>query len=147
MGIALPSAKRETSRPVSLVLVHLLRYQSSSAMANISRARSRKRAKGEIRHLLIAPKERGAEVLLSPCLTEQPLNLCVRDESQPVAVTRIERTITEDLSSRNPSTRRRKKRSAIFLPPQVRTSSPSLVVTIELLEMMFTFCSPSLSRN
>ncbi|KAK4003221.1 hypothetical protein OUZ56_005001 [Daphnia magna] len=49
-------------------------------MANISRARSRKRAKGEICHLL-SPIDSATSV------GEQPLNLCVRDKSLPVLLT------------------------------------------------------------
>jgi hypothetical protein len=48
---------------------------------------------------------------------EQPLNLCVRDESLlPVLLPHGK--ITEEQVIRNPTIRRRKKRSAIFLPPE-----------------------------
>jgi hypothetical protein len=47
---------------------------------------------------------------------EQPLNLCVRDESSPVLLPHG--IITEEQVTRNPTIRRRKKRSAIFLPPE-----------------------------
>nr|SVE74059.1 EOG090X02D0 [Daphnia barbata] len=82
-------------------------------MANISRARSRKRAKGEICHL-VSPKDSTAAV--SGNSVEQPLNLCVRDTSLPVLLPAG--TVTEEQVIRNPTTRRRKKRSAIFLPPE-----------------------------
>nr|CAG4636833.1 EOG090X02D0 [Ceriodaphnia reticulata]SVE72811.1 EOG090X02D0 [Ceriodaphnia reticulata] len=82
-------------------------------MANISRARSRKRAKGEICHL-VSPIDSSSSLTRSNA--EQPLNLCVRDESLPVLLTCG--TITEEQVPRNPTIRRRKKRSAIFLPPE-----------------------------
>ena len=95
-------------------------------MANISRVRSRKRSKGEICRL-VAP----AVVRLT-----EPLNLCVRDPIEsstlPLSATM---PIVASLSSSAPSSssepaslvaggklailqRRRKKRSAIFLPPE-----------------------------
>nr|SVE74998.1 EOG090X02D0 [Daphnia dolichocephala] len=82
-------------------------------MANIARARSRKRAKGEICHL-VSPIDSTTSV--SGNSVEQPLNLCVRDKSLPVLLPAG--TITEEQVIRNPITRRRKKRSAIFLPPE-----------------------------
>nr|CAG4646091.1 EOG090X02D0 [Macrothrix elegans] len=86
-------------------------------MANISRVRSRKRAKGEIRHLIAPP--RSNEVSTTPFGTsEQPLNLCVRDESLTVLVPSKKSTELDEHASKIPSVRRRKKRSAIFLPPQ-----------------------------
>lgn len=70
-------------------------------MANVSRARSRKRAKGEIRHFVPVSEEQPIE---------QPLNLCVRDDDSLVSPPQTE--------SEEKTTRRRKKRSAIFLPPE-----------------------------
>nr|SVE89137.1 EOG090X02D0 [Daphnia sinensis] len=80
-------------------------------MANLSRARSRKRAKGEICHLL-SPIDSVTLVNNG----EQPLNLCVRDKSLPVLLTNG--AVTEEQVIRNSTIRRRKKRSAIFLPPE-----------------------------
>lgn len=82
-------------------------------MANISRPRSRKRAKGEICHL-ISPTD--SVTPLARNNGEQPLNLCVRDESIPVLLP--VGTIIEEQVIKNPAIRRRKKRSAIFLPPE-----------------------------
>ena len=85
-------------------------------MANISRARSRKRAKGEICHL-VYPIDSSSSL--------QPLNLCVRDESlqslqsySTIPTNLPPGTNTEEQVPRNPTIRRRKKRSAIFLPPE-----------------------------
>lgn len=74
-------------------------------MANTSRVRSRKRAKNDIRHLvpLAAATQQPEE-----SIAEQPLNLCVRDDVTPSTIEQPEKT----------TSRRRKKRSAIFLPPE-----------------------------
>lgn len=85
-------------------------------MANISRARSRKRAKGEICHLVSATNPTDSSSSFGLRSAEQPLNLCVRDESLPVLLSRG--TTVEEQVPRNPTIRRRKKRSAIFLPPE-----------------------------
>nr|SVE75629.1 EOG090X02D0 [Daphnia hispanica] len=82
-------------------------------MANISRARSRKRAKDEICHL-ISPIDTATPV--SGNNGEQPLNLCVRDKSLPVLLP--VGTVTDEPVIKNITIRRRKKRSAIFLPPE-----------------------------
>lgn len=85
-------------------------------MANISRPRSRKRAKGEICHLVSSTNPTDSSSLFPAHSAEQPLNLCVRDESLPVLISHG--TPTEEQVPRNPTIRRRKKRSAIFLPPE-----------------------------
>ena len=70
---------------------------SSSSIRN----RSRKRAKDEIRRLVSSGSSGSSGLAESvAAAAEQPLNLCVRD------------------SGGHPSLRRRKKRSAIFLPPE-----------------------------
>nr|CAG4641516.1 EOG090X02D0 [Eurycercus lamellatus] len=92
-------------------------------MANLSKVRSRrKRAKGDICRLMISPK------LVET--SSEPLNLCVRDESNicPVPVEEAEVAITVaetssvpdvmEVTSLRQNPRRRKKRSAIFLPPE-----------------------------
>lgn len=84
-------------------------------MANLSRTRSRKRAKGEIYHLVSNKSSTESSPVFSLTSGEQPLNLCVRDESLPVTSSAL---ITEEQVPKNPVTRRRKKRSAIFLPPE-----------------------------
>ena len=68
-----------------------------------SRNRSRKRAKDEIRRLVSAGSSGSSVPVESAAVAvEQPLNLCVRDSGV----------------SGHPALRRRKKRSAIFLPPE-----------------------------
>nr|CAG4647723.1 EOG090X02D0 [Moina brachiata]SVE92888.1 EOG090X02D0 [Moina brachiata] len=82
-------------------------------MANISRARSRKRAKGEIRHFII-PAEPAVPV---PRSIDQPLNLCVRDDDSQTPLP--QRDTPEAVKQpEEKATHRRKKRSAIFLPPE-----------------------------
>lgn len=121
MGIAKPSAEVDASPFISLAVnlvffakAFSLTFHFSLSMANISRPRSRKRAKGEICHL-ISPMD-SSSTSASGNNGEQPLNLCVRDESFPVLLPNG--TITEEQVIRNPTIRRRKKRSAIFLPPE-----------------------------
>lgn len=86
-------------------------------MANISKPRSRKRAKGEICHLVSSTNPTDSSSSFPVNSAEQPLNLCVRDESLPVLLI-PNGTATEEQVPRNPTIRRRKKRSAIFLPPE-----------------------------
>lgn len=86
-------------------------------MANISKPRSRKRAKGEICHLVSSTNPTDSSSSFPVHSAEQPLNLCVRDESLPVLLI-PNGTVTEEQVPRNPTIRRRKKRSAIFLPPE-----------------------------
>lgn len=71
--------------------------------SSCSRNRSRKRAKDEIRRLVSSVSSGSPGSLESaPVPVEQPLNLCVRDSG----------------GLGHPALRRRKKRSAIFLPPE-----------------------------
>ena len=93
-------------------------------MANISRVRSRKRSKGEICRL-VAP-------IVPTRQHQQPLNLCVRDpvllSTLPLSaaavpiVTSLPSSSSSEFTSTNGKLgvlqRRRKKRSAIFLPPE-----------------------------
>lgn len=85
-------------------------------MANLSRTRSRKRAKGDICHLVSTTIQSDLTSSTKNGL-EQPLNLCVRDETFPVPVV-VDGPTAEKQVHRNPTIRRRKKRSAIFLPPE-----------------------------
>nr|CAG4649150.1 EOG090X02D0 [Scapholeberis mucronata]SVE93492.1 EOG090X02D0 [Scapholeberis mucronata] len=85
-------------------------------MANILRTRSRKRAKGEICHLVSTTSQTDLTSSAKSSV-EQPLNLCVRDETIPVPLL-MNAPTAEKQVLRNPTIRRRKKRSAIFLPPE-----------------------------
>lgn len=80
-------------------------------MSTPSRMRSRKKAKEDICRL-VAP----AASAESAIVVEQPLNLCVRDLRDLGA------TVSADSPLRHPPLRRRKKRSAIFLPPEKLTN-------------------------
>jgi hypothetical protein len=74
------------------------------------RIRSRKRPKEDICRLL-KTKSTAAEPNNNISSGEQPLNLCVRDSPPPVQSIR-------SVPAASASLRRRKKRSAIFVPPE-----------------------------
>nr|CAG4643060.1 EOG090X02D0 [Ilyocryptus agilis] len=115
MGIALlstdDSAPRSATLRRILVCPSLFPSATPPGMANIPKVRNRKRNKGEICRM-VAPR-----LVESTTSAEcQPLNLCVRDESAESPA--VAECVAADRIGSARLPRRRKKRSAIFLPPE-----------------------------